>query len=109
MIQPQSRHVRLLHVSGYFKQTSSGIYSNIRLHGLALPTLMMKQDRSGNGARSSSWSNSSPVAELPGLTVRGEVRQTGRCFQICSLKNVPRTASTPSGWCPSRVREVRKS
>lgn len=53
------------------------------------------------------WSNSSPAAQKLGLMVQ-EDHQRGYCFQICSLKNVPKTASIPYGWCPSPVPEVHK-
>lgn len=62
--------------------------------------------------RVSCWSlNSSPAAQRLGQTVQDhlpEAYQRDHCFQICSLKNVPKTASTLYGWCPS-VPEVHKS
>lgn len=41
--------LRLSHVRGHFK-TPTSVYTNINLRGLFLPSVLMKQDRSGNGA-----------------------------------------------------------
>ena len=47
--------LRRSHVSGYFKKrlqrhTLEHFYSNIKLSGLVLSTVLMKQDGSGHGA-----------------------------------------------------------
>lgn len=59
------------------------------------------------------WRFSSfPAAQMLALTVQGCLPQVcwlGHFLHIFPVKNVPKTASTPYGWCPSPVLDVHKS